>query len=96
MRRLFVPLTLLLIITPGVAAAADWQVRRMQRGDCSFQHSDSLPPLGQLLTTKSTSKAACEVAVQLKTTDAADTRKCQDYTPNAFTFCKNEGVDLPH
>jgi hypothetical protein len=87
---------LMLMLTPTMAAAADWQVRRMQRGDCSFQRSDSLPPQGALLATKPTPKAACETAVQLKTDDPADTAKCFDYTPNAFAFCKDVGVTLPH
>lgn len=81
--------------TPKPAQAADWQVRRATTsGACSIQRSDSLPTLGVLLETRSTEKAACEAARDLKSDDFGETNKCQTYTPNTVTFCRNRNVTL--
>jgi hypothetical protein len=90
--------TLALLIFVGMSAllwAADWQVRRnTSNGACSLQPSDSLPPLGVLLSTKPTKKEACQDAKALKTDDAGDSKKCYTYTDNTVALCKAEGVQL--
>lgn len=89
-------LTAAFVASTASASAADWQVRRATTsGVCSIQSSDSQPTLGQLLTSKPTKKEACEAAKSLKTSDAADSSKCFDYTPNTRSFCQGQGVALP-
>ena len=91
----FAILAILVFCSSMLVFAADWQVRRSNTsGACSLQPSDSLPPLGKLLSTKPTKREACQDAKMLKTDDATDTDKCFSYTPNTVTLCHNEGIEL--
>jgi hypothetical protein len=78
----------------SAAAAGDWDLRRnVGNGACFVQPSES-SPVGALLKTHPTRKAACEDAKARHTDDAADTSKCFTYTNGTKDECKKEGVEL--
>jgi hypothetical protein len=74
--------------------SANWDLRRnVGNGACFVQPSDS-SPVGELLKTHPTRKAACGDAKARKTDDAGDKTKCFTYTTGTKDECKREGVDL--
>jgi hypothetical protein len=78
----------------GASSSSDWDLRRnVSNGACFVQPSDS-SPIGALLKTHPTRKAACEDAKTRKTDDATDTSKCFTYTTGTKDECKKEGVEL--
>lgn len=77
------------------ASSSEWDLRRDSMGaTCIVQPSES-SPIGELLKTHPTRKAACQDARSRYTDDAGDKSKCFSYRPGTIDSCKKEGVDLP-
>src|SRR5262245_22850831 len=98
LERKFGLVILCLVITAHVASAqpATWELRRQTTSSvCHVQRSDSLPKLGELVSTHDTRKAACEEAKRQYDSSMSNQSKCWSYGAGTKTGCKNDGVDLP-
>lgn len=94
-----VVLSLGLVIGVHVASAqaAKWDLRRVTTSAvCHVQPSDSSPPLGVLINSYDTRKAACEAAKKTYDSSMSDPKKCWSYGSGTKKSCKDdEKVELP-
>jgi hypothetical protein len=80
----------------ALAQQVKWELRRQTTSSvCHVQRSDSLPKLGELMSTHDTRKAACQQAKLQFDSSMSDQSKCWSYGGGTKTGCKNDGVDLP-
>lgn len=93
-------LLLVLFFAGNIGAASaqpvTWELRRQTTSNvCHVQRSDSLPKLGDLMSSHNTRRAACEEAKRQYDSSMSNQSKCWSYGAGTKTGCKSEGVDLP-